>query len=72
MELRTNLSRILGERRITQSELAKKAGLTQHTISAVYNEKWKQISKDTIIRICAALDIDISELFEVVRDNEAA
>lgn len=72
MEIKTNLSRILGERRITQSELAQKAELTQNTISAVYNEKWKQISKDTILKICTALDIDISDLFEIVRDNKAA
>jgi len=72
MELRTKLSRILGDRRITQLELAEKSGLTPHTISAVYNEKWKQISKDTIVKICAALEIDISELFELVREDKAA
>jgi putative transcriptional regulator len=72
MEIKTNLSRILGERRITQSYLAEKAGLTKTTIRAVYHDTWKQLSRDTIKRICTALDIDISEMFEIVRDDKAA
>ena len=72
MELKTKLSRILGDRRITQTSLAGKSGLTKQTISAVYNDKWKQISRETIESICIALDIDINELFEIVRDDKAA
>ncbi|MBC8233370.1 helix-turn-helix transcriptional regulator [bacterium] len=72
MEIKTNLSRILGERRITQSELAEKAGLAKATIRAVYYDTWKQLGRDTIKKICAALDIDISEMFEIVGDDKAA
>ena len=32
MAIKTNLSRILGERRITQSELARRTGLQNNTI----------------------------------------
>lgn len=71
MAIKTNLSRILGERRITQSELARRTGLQKNTISSIYNEKWKQIGRDTIEKICTALDIDISDLFEIV-DKKAA
>jgi putative transcriptional regulator len=72
MAIKTNLSRILGERRITQSELARRADLDKNTIGAVYNDKWKQLSRDTIDKICAALDIDISDIFEIVRNDKAA
>lgn len=71
MELKTNLSRILGELRMTRKELAKKANLTTNTVGAVYHDNWKHISRETIKKICTALEIDISELFELV-DNEAA
>jgi putative transcriptional regulator len=70
--IKTNLSRILGERRITQAELARRTGLQANTINAVYNDEWKQVSRKTIDKICNALDIDLSELFELVRDDEAA
>lgn len=71
MEIKTNLSRILGGRRITQSELARRTGLDNNTIGAVYHDKWKQLGRNTIEKICAALDIDISDLFEIV-DKKAA
>lgn len=65
MKLNTKLSRILGDRRISQINLARQSGLTQQTINAVYNDKWKHISRTTIEKICLALKIDISELFEL-------
>jgi putative transcriptional regulator len=70
--IKTNLSRILGERRINQSELARRADLDKNTIGAVYNDEWKRIDRNTIYKICAALDVDISEIFEIVRDDEVA
>jgi len=70
--VKTNLSRILGERRISQSELARMAKLSKNAINLIYNDKWLQIRKDTIEKICTALDIDISELFELTRDGESA
>lgn len=71
MGIKTNLSRILGERRITQLELSRRSGLDKNTVGAVYNDEWQRIDRNTMYKICAALDIDISELFEMVRDDEA-
>jgi len=72
MKINTKLSRILGDRRIKQLELARASGLTKQTINAVYNDKWKHISRETIEKICTALDIEISDLFELVKDDKAA
>ena len=72
MGIKTNLSRILGERRINQSELARRSGLDKNTIGAVYNDEWKRLDRNTIYKICTALDINISELFEIVKDSKAA
>ena len=72
MGIKTNLSRILGERRITQAELARRTGLQANTINAVYNDEWKQVSRKTIYKICNALEIDMSELFELTRDAKSA
>lgn len=69
--VKTKLSRILGERRISQSTLARMTNLSKNTINLIYNDNWLQIRKDTIDKICNALDIDISELFDIVEDEEA-
>lgn len=67
--LQTNLSGILGKRRIKQLELVKKTGLSPTTVGSVYHDNWKHISRETIEKICAALEIDIVELFELVEDG---
>ena len=61
-----------GMTREVASELAEKAGLAKATIRAVYYDTWKQLGRDTIKKICAALDIDISDIFEITRDDKAA
>lgn len=68
--LQTNLSGILGKRRIKQTELVKRTGLSPTTIGSIYHDNWKHVSRESIEKICAALEIDISELFELVEENE--
>ena len=70
--IKTNLSRILGERRISQAELSRMTNISPNAINGIYNDRWAQIRRATIDKICTALDIDISELFEMVRDDKAA
>ena len=70
--LQTNLSGILGQRRITQKELTERTALSITTINAIYHDKWEYIGRKAIERICTALDIDISELFELAKNDEAA
>ncbi len=60
------LSRLLGERRITQKELSEKTGIRPSTISEIYNEFIERISIDHIDRICEVLDCDISDLLEYI------
>ncbi len=64
--IKIHLSRILGERRITQKKLFEMTGISQNSISKIYNEKVKGIDFDTIEKICTALDIEIKDLLEIV------
>lgn len=58
-------------RRISQSELAVKAGIAQSTLSYIENGK-KSPQFDTLSAICRGLDISILELFsyDVLKANK--
>jgi putative transcriptional regulator len=55
--IKCNLSRILGERRITRVERARRAGLTYQGIKPLYDDTLKGVQRNTIDVICKALDI---------------
>ncbi len=59
-----HLSRLLGERRMPQSELAKLTGIRPNTISELYNGIADRINFDHLDLICEALDCDLGELIE--------
>jgi len=57
-----SLRRIRKERGMTLIEAGEKSGMPMSTISKIENNKMS-LSYDKLLRICNALDIDISELF---------
>jgi len=67
--VKTNLSRILGERRITQAELHRMTGISKQAISVIYHDNWKRIYRSTIDKICDALSISPGELFSDAPDG---
>ena len=68
--IRIYLSRILGEKRWTQAQLARKTGIRPSTISELYNEFVDRISLDQLDRICEALECNLSDLLEYVPNEE--
>lgn len=67
--VKCNLSRILGERRMTRVELARQTGLTYQGIKPLYDDTWKGVQRNTIDVICRALGVQLGELFEYVPDQ---
>ncbi|MDA2918222.1 helix-turn-helix transcriptional regulator [Desulfobacterota bacterium AH_259_B03_O07] len=65
-DIRCRLSRILGDRRISQKELSRKSGLSTYTINKFYNEKWKGVDRTTMIKLCETLNVQVGDLFEHV------
>lgn len=57
-----SLRRIRKERGMTLSEAGEKSGMPMSTISKIENNKMS-LSYDKLVRICNALEIDISQLF---------
>ncbi len=61
-----HLSKLLGEKRMTQSELSKKTGIRAATINELYHDIARGISFEQLDRICEVLNCDISQLFEYI------
>lgn len=68
--IKINLSRILGEKRITQAELARQTGIRPSTISDIYNEMTERLNIEYLDRICEYLDCSIIDLIEYVPNKQ--
>ena len=74
--IRIMLSTRLGERRMTQSELARATGIRSQTINEMYHDFSDRVNLDDLDLICEALDCTLSDLLiyepnEVRRVKEA-
>jgi putative transcriptional regulator len=58
------LSKILGEKRMTQAELARMTDIRPNTISEIYNELIERINLEHLDKICDVLNCDVSDLIE--------
>ncbi len=70
--IRVHLSKILGEKRISQRELARKIEANPNTIGLYYNEKAKKIRLDDLNGICRELKIKVGDLLEYIPDEAPA
>ncbi len=64
--VKNHLSRLLGEKRWTQKDLAQATGIRPSTINEWYHELVPRLNVDHIDRICEALDCNISDLLEYI------
>ena len=62
--IQVNLSRLLGERRMTQAELVEKTGIRAVTINELYHDIAERVSLEQLDKICGALNCELSELIE--------
>ena len=68
--IRILLSARLGERRLTQADLARKTQIRASTINDYYWELSERINLKHLDLICEALDCDISDLLVRIPDKE--
>ena len=64
--IRVNLSKLRGERKMKQADLARITGIRPATINDLYHELAERISLEHLDLICEALQCDLSDL--LVRD----
>ena len=69
--IKIHLSKLLGERRISQIELARRTGIRPATINEIYWEFVERVSLEHIDIICKMLGCKIEDFMEVVyEDND--
>ncbi len=66
--IKSKLKHVLIERKMTQTELVKRTGIRQPTISAIANDSIKTLPISVIDRMCKELNCNVGDLFEYVED----
>jgi putative transcriptional regulator len=66
--VRIHLSKLLGERKMTQMDLFRKTKIRYETINAYYHEYAKRVNLHDINKICTVLNCKIEELMEFIPD----
>lgn len=64
--IKNHLSKLLGERRWTQADLARKTGIRRATINGLYNELTDRVNLEHLDRICEVLECSVSDVLEYV------
>ena len=66
MPIKIHLGKLLGERKLRASTVAKETGINKNTLSALYNEAVAGIRFETIEKLCEYLNCSVSDLIEYV------
>ena len=61
--IKCRLRVILACKQMNQKDVAEKSGLSKATVGRLYNEKWAQVDKSTMIKLCETLNVGIGDLF---------
>jgi putative transcriptional regulator len=68
--IKIHLSKILGEKRITQKKLSELTGIRPGTINAYYHEYIQRINVTDLDKICKALNCKLYELIEYIPNKK--
>ncbi|MGR5419928.1 helix-turn-helix domain-containing protein [Vibrio sp. PNB22_4_1] len=62
--IKCHLSKIMGEKRLKISDVARDTGINRGTITRLYNETATRVEIEVIDTLCAYLEIQVGDLFE--------
>lgn len=65
--IRIRLSILLGEKKWTQADLARRTGIRANTINDLYHEIAERVSLEHLDKICDVLGCDLPDLLERVQ-----
>jgi putative transcriptional regulator len=68
--MRIRLSRLLGDARMTQIDLARKTGIRPSTINEMYHELCERVNLEHIDLICEVLGCSLTDLLEYIPNTE--
>ena len=68
--VRLKIREIAEAKKINMSKLSRMADVNYNTIRAIWDNEMKDVTVSTLEKIARALKVDISELIEVLPDEE--
>jgi len=72
MAIRIKVSEMLGRHKMTQKDLALRAGIRPATVSAMYHETIKRLEVEHLDALCRVFRCQPGDLLEYVPDEESA
>ena len=62
--VKSRLAILMAERdpRMSQRELAEKCGMSAMAVNRLYNNEFRRVDSETLEKLCAYLECDLSEL----------
>lgn len=68
--IKIHLSKLLGERRMSQKRLSELTDIRRATINEMYHELVERVNLDYLSKICQVLNVKIEDLLEYVPDKQ--
>jgi len=66
--IKCHLSRLMGERKIKISDLAREIGVHRNTLTLLYYEKSKRIDLDVLEKLCIYFDCETKDILEHISE----
>ncbi len=67
--IKCHLSRLMGERKLKISDVARDTGLHRNTITLLYQETATRVDLEAINSLCKYFDVTVGQLLEFVEDS---
>ncbi len=64
--IKCNLSRLMGEKKLKISDVAKDTGINRGTITRLYHETAVRVDFDVLEKLCVYLECEIGELINIL------
>lgn len=67
--IKCHLSRLMGERKLKISDVARDTGLHRNTITLLYQETANRVDLDALNTLCRYFGVSVGDLLEYVNDS---
>lgn len=68
--IRCNFARLLGERKLKISDVARDTGINRGTLTRLYYETTERVELDVLDQLCDFFQVELSDLLERVKSPE--
>lgn len=68
--IRCNLARLMGEKKIKISDLARDTGINRGTLTRLYYETTERVELDVLDKLCVYFSVSVGEFLEHVQGDD--